>query len=202
LEPAIGSIYRRFSAGDASLFKLSHPVTSAKNAVGTMMKSPPGPFNNACFIPPMGCSPAPPWGFPEGRRRGTFIATTEEYCHPDQVGNFVLVVDDDASFREAVTELLRTRGFEIVGYAVDEKNAMEAARSLRPDAILLDATLASCDDFDLVRRLSGPDEGIPVLLTSSDRDAASEPLAQECGAVGFVPKIELIDVDLRKYFVR
>ena len=115
--------------------------------------------------------------------------------------NCVLVVDDDASFREAVTELLRTRGFQVVGYAADEKRAMEAVRSLQPDGILLDATMAASDDFDLVRRLSGPDV-IPVLLTSSDRDAATEPLAQDCGAVGFVPKTELVAADLQRYFSR
>ncbi len=117
------------------------------------------------------------------------------------MGNSVLVVDDDASFREAVTELLRTRGFQVVGYAADEKRAIEAVQSLQPDGILLDATMAASDDFDLVRRLSGPDV-IPVLLTSSDRDAATEPLAQDCGAVGFVPKTELVAADLQRYFSR
>jgi CheY-like chemotaxis protein len=118
------------------------------------------------------------------------------------VGNSVLVVDDDASFKEAVTELLRTRGFQVAGYAANEIEAIEAVQRLHPDAILLDATLAAMDDFDLVRRLSGSDEAIPVLLTSADREAASAPLAQECGAVGFVPKTELAGTDLQRYFIR
>jgi DNA-binding NarL/FixJ family response regulator len=130
------------------------------------------------------------------------IAGTDGLCHSVQVGNSVLVVDDDASFREAVTELLQTRGFQIAGYAADEKDAIEAVQRLRPDAILLDATLAGSDNFELVRRLSGSDEAIPVLLTSADRDAASVPLAMECGAVGFIPKTELAGTDLRHYFAR
>jgi len=41
-----------------------------------------------------------------------------------------------------------------------------------------------------------------VLLTSSDSGAASQSLAIERGAVGFVPKGELADADLRRYFAR
>jgi two-component system, chemotaxis family, chemotaxis protein CheY len=144
----------------------------------------------------------PPWGFPQGRCRGGLIAATAAPCHPGAVESSVLVVDDDASFREAVSELLRTRGFVIVGYADDGEQAIAAVRRLHPDAILLDATMAATDDFELVRRLSGPDEKIPVLLTSSDREAATELLAQEYGAVGFVPKTELVGADLRHYFTR
>jgi CheY-like chemotaxis protein len=114
----------------------------------------------------------------------------------------VLVVDDDASFKEAITELLQTRGFEIAGYAANENEALEEIRRVRPDAILLDATLAAMDNFDLIRRLSGADGAIPVLLTSADREAANAPLAQEFGAVGFVPKTELAGTDLRHYFTR
>jgi PleD family two-component response regulator len=122
--------------------------------------------------------------------------------HSVEVGTSVLVVDDDASFRDAVTELLRTRGFQVVGYAFDDKEAIEAVRTLHPEAILLDATLAALDDFGLVRRLAGPDETTLVLLTSSDRDAVTESLAQECGAVGFIPKIELVGADLQRYLAR
>ena len=112
----------------------------------------------------------------------------------------VLVVDDDESFREVVGELLTTRGFAIAGQAADEHQAIEAVQRLRPDAVLLDVHLAAPDDFALIRQLSGEGGHIPVLLTSSDRDAADEPLAREFGAVGFVPKTELISADLRHYF--
>jgi CheY-like chemotaxis protein len=128
------------------------------------------------------------------------IADEVDLRHSEQVGNSVLIVDDDASFREAITELLRTRGFQIAGYAVDEEEAIGAAHRLLPDAILLDATLAASDNFELVRRLSGCNQRIPVLLTSADSDATSESLARECGAVGFIPKTELAGANLQHYF--
>lgn len=118
------------------------------------------------------------------------------------VGRTVLIVDDDASFREAVSELLKARGFEIAGYATDQDQAKLAVQECRPDGILLDAHIAESDDFGIVRRLSGYEDSIPILLTSSDRDAASDLLARECGAVGFVPKTELVGADLQRYFSR
>ncbi len=118
------------------------------------------------------------------------------------MGGSVLIVDDDASFGDAVSQLLRARGFQVAGHATDQDQAIVATRRMRPDAILLDAHLAAADDFGIVRRLAGLDESTPVLLTSSDPDAATDDLAKECGAVGFVPKTELIGADLKRYFSR
>jgi DNA-binding response OmpR family regulator len=112
----------------------------------------------------------------------------------------VLVVDDDPSFRDAVGDLLTARGFEVVGYAEDEDEAMAAIQQLRPDAVLLDIRLPGSDGFCLARRLSTGHRAPIVLLTSSDPDAANQRLAVESGAVGFVPKAELGGTDLGRYF--
>jgi DNA-binding NarL/FixJ family response regulator len=116
------------------------------------------------------------------------------------VAERVLVVDDDASFREAICELLQARGLQIVGNAADEVQAVEAVRTLDPDGVLLDVNLASSDGFEVIKRLSGLNPNISVLLTSSDPDAVSDDLARELGAVGFVPKTQLATTDLRRYF--
>jgi DNA-binding NarL/FixJ family response regulator len=114
----------------------------------------------------------------------------------------ILVIDDDSSFREAVSELLRARGFEIAGHAADRNDAVAAVQMLGPDAVLLDIQLAVTNGFDLLRELRRIDDDLPVLLTSSDSGAASQSLAIERGAVGFVPKGELADADLGNYLVR
>ncbi len=142
------------------------------------------------------------WGFPEADYGDTSIVNSEATCHNSAMGKSVLVVDDYAPFREVVGQLLRARGFHIAGNAVDEDQAIEAVQTLQPDAILLDAHLAAPDDFALVRRLSGTEDRIPVLLTSSDPDVATDLLAHECGAVGFVPKTELVSADLQRLFTR
>jgi DNA-binding NarL/FixJ family response regulator len=111
----------------------------------------------------------------------------------------VLVVDDDSSFRSAAMEILRARGFEVVGEARDGMQAISAMALLRPDGVLLDVHLPDGDGFELVGRL-GARVGRPrVLLTSSDAYAGSQELAERCGAVGFVAKTELMTADLERY---
>jgi CheY-like chemotaxis protein len=112
----------------------------------------------------------------------------------------VLIVDDDPSFRDVATELLRTRGFDVVGVAVDGREAVDAVDPMNPDAVLLDVQLPGVEGLGLAAKLSRDGEGPRILLTSSDEEAVTEELAQRQGAVGFVPKSELALVDLGRYF--
>jgi CheY-like chemotaxis protein len=112
---------------------------------------------------------------------------------------FVLIVDDDRSFRETASDLLRARGFVVAGEAADHLEALTAVERFRPDAVLLDIHLPQVDGFDIVSELSPGADGPRVLLTSSDAEAATEELARQCGAVGFVSKTELATADFGRY---
>jgi len=114
----------------------------------------------------------------------------------------VLIVDDDRSFRRAAAMLLRARGFEVVGEAADGREAIAAIEALQPDAVLLDVHLPDGDGPELARRLSPDGWGPRVLLTSSDADAASQELAERCGAAGFVAKTALASAGLQRYWRR
>jgi CheY-like chemotaxis protein len=116
--------------------------------------------------------------------------------------NRILIVDDDSSFRATASELLRSRGFEVIGEAADGAEAIEEAKRLQPDAILLDVHLPGIDGSALVPDLHGSDGRPRVLLTSSDPEAADEAEAERCGAVGFVPKTQLARADLAHYLRR
>ena len=114
----------------------------------------------------------------------------------------ILVVDDDPSFRATATELLTSRGFEVVGGAADGAEAIDEAKRLQPDAILLDVHLPGVNGCALIPELKGNDAGPRVLLTSSDPEAADDAEAERCGAVGFVPKTQLVQADLELYLRR
>ncbi len=88
----------------------------------------------------------------------------------------------------------------MAGYAGDEDQAIVAVQRLRPDGVLLDIRLKGSSGFQLAQQLSSGDGAPAVLLTSSDPDIASQPLAIQYGAVGFVPKADLASTDLRHYF--
>ena len=112
----------------------------------------------------------------------------------------VLIVDDDPWFRQTAGELLRARGFAVAGEASSYGEALAAVRDLELDGVLVDVHLPDVDGFEVAAKLSPHGGGLRVLLTSSDREAATERLAERYGAVGFVPKTELASADLERYF--
>jgi DNA-binding NarL/FixJ family response regulator len=114
----------------------------------------------------------------------------------------VLIVDDDAAFLGIAGELLRTRGFSVIGRAGDHEEAMSQAHRLRPDAVLLDVHMGASDALALTARLIELDGNQRVLLTSSDPSAVTVDLARRCGAVGFISKADLVETDLGRYFSR
>ena len=103
----------------------------------------------------------------------------------------VLIVDDHPSFRGTARALLEAEGFDVVGEAEDGAAAIEAARRLQPEVVLLDVQLPDIDGFEVAERLSADGVEAAVVLTSS-RDAAEfGGLVERSGARGFVPKAEL-----------
>ena len=113
----------------------------------------------------------------------------------------VLIVDDHAGFRASARELLEAEGFEVVGEAEDAESAVEAARRLRPDVVLLDIQLPDADGVEVSRRIES-ENGRPEIVLVSSRDASylGRALA-ECPACGFIQKSQLCGAELRKLVV-
>lgn len=103
----------------------------------------------------------------------------------------VLIVDDDAGFRAWATVLLERGGYAVVSEAVDGASAVEAARRLHPEVVLLDIQLPDGDGFEVAPRLCGGGSGPAVVLIST-RDASDygRRIEDSC-ALGFLPKGEL-----------
>ena len=103
----------------------------------------------------------------------------------------VLIVDDHPSFRATARALLEAEGYEVVGEAADGTRAIEAARSLGPEVVLLDVQLPDLDGFEVASRLRRLDHAPQVVLTSSRDGSDFGSLIERSGALGFVPKAEL-----------
>jgi CheY-like chemotaxis protein len=114
------------------------------------------------------------------------------------VARSVLVVDDDASFRDLAERVLSGWGHEVVGEAATLAEALDRAAELRPDVALVDVGLPDGDGFALARRLRAMPWRIEVVLISSDADRANAPEALRAGACGFFPKRELPGLALRR----
>ena len=100
----------------------------------------------------------------------------------------VLIVDDHPTFRKFARRLLEEAGFAVVGEANDGAAAIEAARELRPSAVLLDVLLPDRSGLEVAATLAGTSDAPTVVLTSS-RSARDLGLAlDEAPAHGFIPK--------------
>jgi DNA-binding NarL/FixJ family response regulator len=103
----------------------------------------------------------------------------------------IVIVDDHPSFRKTARALLESEGFDVVGEAADGASAIEAAKSLRPDILLLDVYLPDIDGFEVAAALTR-NGGPPAIVLTSSRDARDfGPLVEQSGARGFIPKAEL-----------
>jgi DNA-binding NarL/FixJ family response regulator len=103
----------------------------------------------------------------------------------------VLIVDDNARFRERARQRLEADGYEVVAEAADGASALAAARRHRPGVVLLDVGLPDMSGLTVAERLSREPDPPAVVLTST-RDAADfGDAVARCGARGFIPKAAL-----------
>jgi FixJ family two-component response regulator len=89
----------------------------------------------------------------------------------------VLIVDDDASLRKALTRTIRVAGFEVHGY--DSVEALLEAGMPEHDACLvLDVDLPGCGGIAFKKKLSGTGSDLPtIFITALEREQVSESLA-------------------------
>ena len=103
----------------------------------------------------------------------------------------VLIVDDHAGFRATARSLLESDGYDVVGEAENAAAALDVARQMRPDLVLLDVQLPDLDGFALAKELFALDPSMRVILTSSRDVEDYRPFIEASPARGFVPKDEL-----------
>jgi DNA-binding NarL/FixJ family response regulator len=107
------------------------------------------------------------------------------------VSRTILIVDDHPSFRWMARALLESEGFDVVGEAEDGASAIEAAKTLHPDVILLDVQLPDIDGFEVASQLT-KNGASPAIVMTSSRDACDfGSLVEQSGARGFIAKAEL-----------
>jgi DNA-binding NarL/FixJ family response regulator len=101
----------------------------------------------------------------------------------------VLLVDDQALFREALATLLSVREeVDVVGEAADGAAAVECAARLRPDVVLMDLRMPGLDGIAATRRLRAGQPDVRVIaLTTFDTDEEVF-AALRAGAVGYLLK--------------
>jgi DNA-binding response OmpR family regulator len=99
----------------------------------------------------------------------------------------VLLVDDDAGIRRSVGDGLELEGFEVVP-ASGGRAALAAVESVTPAVVLLDLGMPDLDGLEVLRRLRGAGNDIPVCVLSARDEVDDRVLGLEAGADDYIVK--------------
>lgn len=137
-------------------------------------------------------SDAPPAAAPASRSIAEYYPTSDELAD----GIFgageqsrVFVVENDPATRAMCCQYLTTAGYEVFE-ASDGEEAVDRAREIAPDVILMDGAMPNMDGLSCIRRLKAQSETrhIPVIMISARGDGIDVAAALSAGADEFLPK--------------
>ena len=99
----------------------------------------------------------------------------------------VLIVDDDCELSQCLSVRLQSAGFNVVS-ASDGEEGVAAARSLKPDAIVLDVRMPKKDGLTALRELrtTAATKNTPIIMLSAS--IQDQQCALQAGASFFVRK--------------
>lgn len=100
----------------------------------------------------------------------------------------ILLVDDHPLFLEGLQNLLRARGIAVVGMASDGRQALELARDLNPDVVLMDIQMPVYDGLTATRLIKAEMPAIKIVMLTVSADDEHLFEAIKSGASGYLLK--------------
>ena len=101
----------------------------------------------------------------------------------------VLVVDDHAMVRDGIRAVLAVqRDVQVVGEAVDGRDALEKTLQLSPDVVVMDIVMPVMSGLEATKQICRECEQAKVLILTQYDDEENVLAATQVGAWGFVPK--------------
>lgn len=97
------------------------------------------------------------------------------------------VVDDDASLRRSVCNLLRSRGFPTEAFPSAEEFLSSPRREI-VGCLVLDLRMSGMSGLDLLRHLRAAEVQIPVVILTAQGDEGTRQRCLEAGAAAFLVK--------------
>jgi DNA-binding NarL/FixJ family response regulator len=101
----------------------------------------------------------------------------------------ILIADDHALFRDGLKALLSSISeFEVVGEAATGEEAIQVARHLQPDVVLMDIQMPGVNGIEATRRIVNTSPHIGVIVVTMFEDDDSVFAAMRAGARGYILK--------------
>jgi len=110
-----------------------------------------------------------------------------EHAADPQASRSVVIAEDETLIRMDLAEMLTEEGYDVVGQAGDGAKAVELARELRPDLVILDVKMPVLDGIAAAEQIAGNRIAPVVILTAfSQRDLVER--ARDAGAMAYLVK--------------
>jgi len=101
----------------------------------------------------------------------------------------VLVADDHAVVREGIRTLVSLqKDMQVVGEAMDGRDAIEKTFQLLPDVVLMDIVMPGMNGLEATKQICKGSEHVRVLMLTQYDDEENVLASDQAGAVGFIPK--------------
>ena len=105
------------------------------------------------------------------------------------MGIRVLLVDDNALFREGIEQILRADGrFDVVGHASSGEEGAALAQTLQPDLVLMDLQMPGMGGIAAIRFIRERQPSLPIGVLTMLESSSSVEAALAAGATGYVAK--------------
>jgi DNA-binding NarL/FixJ family response regulator len=112
-----------------------------------------------------------------------------------QVMKRILIADDNPAVRRGLRDLIEhTSEWDVCGEAVNGREAIERARELHPDMLLLDLVMPGMNGFDTARELAKVEPGLPILLCTIQLSPYVVREAEKMGIQGAVSKSKVSQI--------
>ncbi len=102
-------------------------------------------------------------------------------------GASVLIAEDETVIRLDLRGQLEDAGYEVCGEARDGEEAVELARTLQPDVVLLDVKMPGIDGIESARRITA-ERSVPIVLVTAFDDRELVRRAGEAGVFAYLLK--------------
>jgi two-component system chemotaxis response regulator CheY len=116
------------------------------------------------------------------------ISSALSYNWEEKVSKRVLIVDDAAFMRMLLKDMVTKAGFEIVGEAINGKEAIEKYKELNPDVVAIDTIMPEMNGIEATKEIMKLNPNAKIIICSAMGQQMMVMEALQSGAKDFVVK--------------